>query len=60
MFKNILSAPNPASGAVLSILIGDGLGQGPSCHYDFEELRQYSSLLTNGVSGISRVKSPPL
>lgn len=60
MFKDILSAPGPASGIVLGIFIGHGLVLGPPWRYDLEDLRQYSRLRTNGVSGINRVKSLPL
>ena len=39
MFKDILSAPNPASGVVLGVLIGETVGQGPYQHYNLVELR---------------------
>lgn len=60
MFKDILSAPNPATGVVLGVLIGEAIGQGPYQHYNLVELRQHSGPWTNVVSGINRVKSLPL
>jgi len=60
MFKDTLSAPNPASSAVLGIFIGGTTGLGSNWYYDLEELRQHSGPWAKVASGINRVKSLPL
>jgi len=57
MFKDTLSAPNPASSAVLGIFIGGTICLGPNWYYDLEELRQHSGPWAKVASGINRVKS---